>query len=224
MSEEQKDLFERKIYEVWLRTRERQMDCVKEESNYASKIEKQSGEYTLEDYYNLPEDKHAELIDGEFYYHGSTNCIHQRLSVSILFSIESFIRKREGKCMVFHAPFDVNLDCDDKTMLQPDILILCDRDKIKTWGIYGHPDFCMEIVSESSRRLDCIKKLQKYVDAGVREYWILDPSRKVMMTYWWEDDYLPHVYPLSGKLGIKLYQEELMIDLDELAELIASTP
>jgi len=224
MSEEQKDSFEQKIYEVWLRAREQQVDCVKEESTYASEIKKQPGEYTLEDYYNLPEDVHAELIDGEFYYHGSPKSIHQRLSVSILFSIENFIRKRKGKCIAFHAPLDVNLDCDDKTMLQPDILILCDKNKLKKWGIYGHPDFCMEIVSESSVRLDCVKKLQKYVDAGVKEYWILDPYRNVLMTYWWEDDYMPHVYPLSGKVGLKLYQEELTIDLDELAEMIATTP
>ncbi|MBR6150669.1 MAG: Uma2 family endonuclease [Lachnospiraceae bacterium] len=224
MSDEEKDLFEQKIYEVWLRTREQKVDCVREESSYASKVEKQQGEYTLEDYYHLPEDVYAELIDGVLYYHSSPKFIHQSLSISIVFAIESFIRKRKGECKVLYAPLDVNLDCDDKTMLQPDIFILCDRDKIKTWGIYGQPDFCMEIISESSRRLDCIKKLQKYVDAGVKEYWILDPYRKVMMTYWWEDDYLPHVYPLSGKLGLKLYQEELTIDLDELAEMIETTP
>ena len=201
MSDEEKDLFEQKIYEVWLRTREQKVDCVREESSYASKVEKQQGEYTLEDYYHLPEDVYAELIDGVLYYHSSPKFIHQSLSISIVFAIESFIRKRKGECKVLYAPLDVNLDCDDKTMLQPDIFILCDRDKIKTWGIYGQPDFCMEIISESSRRLDCIKKLQKYVDAGVKEYWILDPYRKVMMTYWWEDDYLPHVYPLQGSLA-----------------------
>ena len=122
------------------------------------------------------------------------------------------------------APLDVNLDCDDKTMVQPDVLILCDRSKIRKWGLYGAPDFCMEILSESTRHKDCVKKLQKYIDAGVKEYWILDPFRKMMLTYCWKDDYAAHMYPLEGSLGLQLYDGELQIDLGSLAELIVEYP
>ena len=122
------------------------------------------------------------------------------------------------------APVDVRLDRDDKTMVQPDILILCDKSKICKWGINGAPDFCLEIVSESTGRKDYIKKLQKYTEAGVKEYWIIDPFRKVLVMYHWKDDYLPHMVPLEGKRGLVLYDEELLIDLESIAALIQEYP
>ena len=91
-----------------------------------------------------------------------------------------------------------------------DILILCDKTKICKWGINGAPDFCLEIVSESTGRKDYIKKLQKYTEAGVKEYWIIDPFRKVLVMYHWKDDYQPHMFPLEGKKGLMLYDEELI--------------
>ena len=88
----------------------------------------------------------------------------------------------------------------------------------------GAPDFCLEIVSESTRRKDYIKKLQKYVDAGVREYWILDPERRMLATYDWRDDFTAHMQPLQGMAGLAIYGEELRIDLDEVARLIQDYP
>jgi len=79
-------------------------------------------------------------------------------------------------------------------------------------------------ISESTSKKDYIKKLQKYTDAGVKEYWIIDPNRKVLLTYNWKDDYLPRMYPLEGKVGLALYDEELLIDLDEIASLIQDYP
>lgn len=123
-----------------------------------------------------------------------------------------------------YSPVDVRLDCDDRTIVQPDVLILCDKDKIRKWGIDGAPDFCLEIISESTGRKDYIKKLQKYTDAGVKEYWIIDPYRRRLMTYCWKDDYLPHMYPLDGKVGVELYDGELEIDLGQIAPLIQDYP
>ena len=88
----------------------------------------------------------------------------------------------------------------------------------------GAPDCCLEITSESTSRKDYIKKLQKYTDAGVKEYWIVDPLRKKLVTYNWKDDYLPHMYPLQGKVGLALYAEELLIDLDLIAGMIREYP
>ncbi|MBR1702924.1 MAG: Uma2 family endonuclease [Lachnospiraceae bacterium] len=204
--------------------KEKKVNRVEEPMAYAVEREKQQGEYTLEDYYTLPDDRRVELIDGVFYDMSAPSFVHQDLSGSIYFTIKQFIRESAGSCVPLYSPVDVNLDCDDKTMVQPDVVILCDRSKIRKWGVCGAPDFCMEILSESTRRKDCVKKLQKYSEAGVKEYWILDPFRKVMMTYCWKDDYAAHMYPLEGSLGMELYDGELQIDLGGLAELIVEYP
>lgn len=195
-----------------------------EAMTYKASRPKRQGEYTLEDYYTLPEERRVELIDGVIYDMSAPTFVHQHISGYIFNSIQNFINARKGDCMPMYAPVDVRLDCDDRTMVQPDVLILCDRSKIYKWGIMGAPDFCLEIISESTSRKDYIKKLQKYTDAGVKEYWIIDPLRKVLVSYHWKDDYLPHMQPLQGKAGLALYDEELMIDLDSIASLIQDYP
>lgn len=197
---------------------------VREASVYSTDRPRQLGEYTLEDYYTMPEDRRVELIEGVIYDMAAPSFVHQHLLGKLFTQISSFIESKNGDCLPMMAPVDVRLDCDDRTMVQPDILILCDRSKICKWGIMGAPDFCLEIVSESTRRKDYIKKLQKYVDAGVREYWILDPERRVLVTYDWRDDFTAHMVPLQGKSGLALYGEELQIDLDEIARLIQNYP
>jgi len=181
---------------------------------------KKQGEYTLEDYYALPEDRRVELIDGMVYDMSAPTFVHQRILGEVYMSLRRYIDSKEGTCIPMIAPVDVRLDCDDRTMVQPDVLILCDDSKICKWGIMGAPDFCLEITSETTGRKDYVKKLQKYTDAGVKEYWIIDPVRKALLVYHWKDDYLPHMYPLQGKVGLALYDDELQIDLDKIAALV----
>ena len=180
--------------------------------------------YTLEDYYTLPDDRRVELIEGKLYDMAAPSFVHQHLLGRLFARISHYIERKGGNCLPMMAPVDVRLDCDDRTMVQPDLLILCDRSKIYKWGIMGAPDFCLEIVSEATRRKDYTRKLQKYVDAGVREYWILDPECRALVTYDWRDDYTAHIQPLQGKRGFALYDEELQIDLDEIAQLIRDYP
>ena len=191
---------------------------------YDVEPEKKQGEYTLEDYYSLPDDRHVELIDGVFYDMAAPTIVHQRILGKFFTMLEKYIEDNEGPCLPMMAPVDVRLDCDDKTMVQPDVLILCDEWKLCRCGVMGAPDFCLEIISESSCRKDCTKKLQKYTDAGVKEYWIIDPIQKKLITYAWKDDYLPHMYPLEGKIGLALYDGNLLIDLDVIAGLIKEYP
>lgn len=182
------------------------------------------GEYTLQDYYALPKERRVELIDGVIYDMSAPSFVHQHILGTIFNTIQNYITRKDGSCLPMMAPVDVRLDCDDKTMVQPDILILCDKSKICKWGINGAPDFCLEIVSESTGRKDYIKKLQKYTEAGVKEYWIIDPFRKALVVYHWKDDYLPHMVPLEAQRGLMLYDEELEIDLDAIAALIQDYP
>lgn len=185
---------------------------------------KKPGEYTLDDYYALPDERRVELIDGVIYDMSAPTFVHQHILGEVYTAIRNYITDRGGTGIPMMAPVDVRLDSDDKTMVQPDILILCDKSKICKWGINGAPDFCLEIISESTSRKDYIKKLQKYTEAGVKEYWIIDPFRKVLVSYNWKDNYLPHMCMLQGNVGLALYDEELQIDLDALASLILEYP
>ena len=137
---------------------------------------------------------------------------------------KSFLRQKGGDCIPLLSPIDVRLDCDDRTMVQPDLIILCGKDKIKRWGIMGAPDFILEILSKTTRRKDCTKKLQKYSDAGVREYWILDPEKQMLLAYDFIHNDLPCIYPLRGTAGLAIYDGQLQIDLDEIAGLIQDWP
>lgn len=203
--------------------RENRLDCVRE-GMYETKQEKRQGEYTLEDYYAWPKDQRVELIDGTIYIMEAPEFVHQRIASEMLFSIKSFLRQKGGDCIPLLSPIDVRLDCDDKTMVQPDLIILCDKDKIKRWGIMGAPDFILEILSRTTRKKDCTKKLQKYSDAGVKEYWIIDPEKKLLLTYDFIHDNMPCFHPLTGTAELAIYDGELKIDLDEIAGVIQDCP
>ena len=164
--------------------RESRPDCLREApAAYNAAPAKMQGEYTIEDYYAWPREQRVELIDGMIYVMEAPGFVHQRIAGEMLFAIKSFIRNKGGDCIPLLSPIDVRLDCDDRTMIQPDLIILCDSDKIKRRGIMGAPDFILEILSRSTRRKDCIKKLQKYSDAGVKEYWIAVPETKSIEQY-----------------------------------------
>lgn len=179
---------------------------------------KKQGEYTLEDYYALPDEQRVELIDGVFYDMSSPRIVHQDISYVIHSAIADYIKKNKGKCKAFFAPVDVQLDCDDKTMVQPDVLVVCDRSKIKGFGIFGAPDFLVEILSKSTRKKDMTIKLYKYQQAGVREYWIVDPHKKCLIIYnFMDEDFVPEVLPLKGEAPVAIYDGKLRINLDEIA-------
>jgi len=199
-------------------------NTVRESAVYKADRIKKQGEYTIEDYYTLPDERRVELIDGKMYDMASPSFVHQHIAATIFPQISNYIKQKGGGCIPMMAPVDVCLDCDDRTMVQPDILILCDKGKICKWGIMGAPDFILEIISLSTRKKDYTKKLQKYADAGVKEYWIVDPYRRVLVTYDLQGECVPCVQALEGKAGLLLYEGELQIDLDEIAGLIREWP
>lgn len=175
------------------------------------------GPYTLEDYYALPDDKRVELIDGYFYDMASPSTIHQIVAAEIWMQIKLYIKEKQGKCIPFIAPIDVQLDCDDKTMVEPDVLIVCDRSKIINRCIMGAPDFVVEVLSESTRRKDVVTKLEKYSKSGVREYWMVDAKKKRVVTYFFEDeDELLGIYGFEDEIPVQIYDGELKIDFKEI--------
>ena len=172
------------------------------------------------DYYALPDEQRVELIDGYFYDMSAPTFHHQSIGGEIYRQIANYILERKGSCRPFIAPVDVQLDCDNKTMVQPDVGIICDPSKIKKFGIYGAPDFLVEVISPSTKRKDYTLKLSKYMNAGVREYWILDYAQRKLLVYFFESEACPVIYGLDQPVPVGIYHGELTIDFSNILKWI----
>lgn len=159
----------------------------------------------------------AELIDGKLYLLSAPNTKHQQISGRMFYRIMDHIFSHEGKCQVYAAPFDVRLFADDKTVVQPDISVICDPDKMTERGCSGAPDWVTEIVSESNSSHDYVRKLMKYQKAGVREYWIVDPYQELISVYNFEDPQRTAQYTWGETVPSGVL-EGLCVNLKELLE------
>ena len=140
--------------------------------------------YTEEDYYNLPENVRAELIEGKLIYNqAAPSRIHQTILSELHTVINNYIKSKGGSCRVYPAPFAVKLRENRKTIVEPDISVICDKNKLTDRGCTGAPDWIIEIVSPSSRMMDYYKKLFLYRRAGVLEYWIADWDKNRLTVY-----------------------------------------
>lgn len=161
--------------------------------------------YTISDIYALPDGERAELIDGQIYYMAPPSWKHQSVSSYLCSEIYNHIKEREGECEVLAAPFAVFLNKDDINYVEPDISVICDRSKLDDKGCHGAPDWIIEIVSPSSRSMDCFKKLFKYRTAGVREYWIVDPAKELVMVYRFEKEEMEQ-YSFGEEVPVGIYE------------------
>ncbi len=161
--------------------------------------------YTIDDIYSLPEGKRAELIDGQIFYMAPPTTNHQRLVNYLSTEINLFIRKNSGECEMFPAPFAVFLGENDRNYVEPDISVICDRNKISDKGCHGAPDWVIEIVSPSTKQMDYYKKLFQYRTAGVREYWVVDPDRKLVTVYNFQRDTMEE-YPFGEEVPAGIYE------------------
>lgn len=208
-------VFEKKTY---LR-HPREASMVREPANgYALKA--QQLRKTVEDYYKLPEERRVELIDGVFYDMAAPTSNHQVIQSYLAADFIQFVRENKGSCMILVSPIDVQLDKDSYTMVQPDILINCDPEKNINRCIYGAPDLIAEILSPSSLKRDCIVKLAKYQNAGVREYWMLDPFQKKVYVYDFADNHYPLVYDFHEDIPVNIWGGKLKINLSYLDNLL----
>ena len=177
----------------------------------------QKTKFTVEDYLNLPEEVRAELIDGVIYDMAVPTSLHQAITGEIFTQFRNYIRENSGKCMAFISPIDVQLDCDDKTMVQPDVAIVCDRSKLKNGRIFGAPDLVVEVLSKSTRKKDWVIKTGKYINAGVKEYWIVDPEKKRVIVYKCEDeDFLPTIYTFRDKIPVGIWENACEMDFSDI--------
>ena len=142
--------------------------------------------YTIDDIYALHDGKLAELIDGKIYYMAPPSRTHQKISWKLHQSIANYIDSKGGKCEVYAAPFAVFLNKDDTNYVEPDISVICDLSKLDEKGCHGAPDWIIEIISPGTKSMDYFTKLFKYRNADVREYWIIDPAKELVMVYRFE--------------------------------------
>lgn len=172
--------------------------------------------YTETDYYNLPEDIRAELIDGQFYYQAAPSRIHQKILNAVNNTIYNYIKAKGGSCEVYPSPFAVKLFNDRKTIVEPDISVICDRDKLTDKGCTGAPDWIIEIISPGNSSHDYIRKLNLYADAGVREYWIVDPITQTILVYNLEETHFQvGTHTFHDKIKANIY-DDLWIDFSDI--------
>ena len=131
---------------------------------------------------------------------------HQGISAALNFIIYGYILDNGGGCRIYTAPFDVELSSKDDFVVQPDISVICDPDKLTEHGCTGAPDWVIEITSPSRPSYDYIKKLELYYSAGAREYWIIDPIKEQILVYrFTEKELVPETYSFQDKIPVGIY-------------------
>ena len=166
----------------------------------------QEKHYTYADYLTWDEREHVELIEGAPVMMSPPSRVHQEISGELFRQIANYLEGK--KCRVYAAPFAVRLfekpgDAASSvdTVVEPDISVVCDRDKLDDKGCKGAPDLVIEILSPSSIRNDRLTKFNLYQRAGVREYWIVSPDERTVQTYLLKDG-LFYPYEVYGKKDV----------------------
>ena len=167
----------------------------------------ESRDFTAEDLEAFPEDVRAEVIDGQIFCFAAPKVVHQKLVIKLGSRLDRYIEEHSGKCQAFVAPIAVRLYCDNKTSLEPDVIAVCDEEKLHEDACYGAPDLVIEIVSRSTRKRDYGLKLMKYRTAGVKEYWIVDPERETVLVNCFADECETCLYSFDDEVCFHLFPE-----------------
>lgn len=177
--------------------------------------------HTVADYMALPETTRVELIKGQYYNIVSPNRKHQGILGQLFCQIADEMDQCGEDGKIYIAPFDVQLKKDEDTVVQPDISVICDRDKLDDHGCVGAPDWVIEIVSPGNWQHDFRRKLALYIEAGVREYWIVDPMKERVIVFPWnqvedeEPDDMVAIYGFNDRVPVSIY-ENFWVDFSEL--------
>jgi len=138
--------------------------------------------YTYQDYLSWPDNFRAEIVEGEIFIMAAPTFKHQKIQLRLSSLLDNYLKGKEGD--VVAAPFTVRLfpksSERDVTVFEPDVVVVLDKSKISEKAIIGAPDMVVEIISPSSALYDQNVKLDKYEEAGVKEYWIVDPDAKTV--------------------------------------------
>lgn len=188
-----------------------------------------SGIYTYADYLKWTIDERVELIKGKiFRMTPAPNRFHQQVSIALSSRLWTFLQGRE--CQVFSAPFDVRLpvksrnDKDIFTVVQPDICVVCDAEKLDDRGCIGAPDIVVEILSPSNNKKELKNKYEVYEEAGVLEYWIVSPQDRSFLIYTLTDGkYVPSRLMTEGDVVRSSVLPGFSLNLDDLFGILPGT-
>ena len=173
--------------------------------NEALSAYNRDGYYTYADYLTWDDDQRWELIDGKPYLMSAPNLNHQSVLGNFYFLLRLFLKGK--KCKAFFAPFDVRLNADtlDDTVVQPDVMLVCDERKLEDGkGVVGAPDLVIEVLSPSNPNHDRVTKFKKYCEAGVHEFWIADPVAKTVTVNILSDGkYVSRIYGATDKVPVQ---------------------
>jgi Uma2 family endonuclease len=180
------------------------------------------GSYTYANYLTWQMDEMVELIKGKIFKQAAAPRVnHQRVARKVLTAFSNFLKGK--KCEVFIAPFDVRLPVKSKknedinTVVQPDICVVCDPEKIDELGCVGAPDLVVEILSPGNNKKELHNKYEVYEESGVKEYWIIHPNECTLLIYTLIDGkYIPSKFFTHGDKVASQAVEGFVLDLDEV--------
>lgn len=184
----------------------------------------QEKHYTYADLLDWPEDERVELIDGVIYRMNTPSRRHQKISGELFAQLHNYLKGKT--CEVYSAPFGVRLfekkgdsPYDVDTVVVPDIMVVCDLEKLDDDGCFGAPDLIIEILSPSTRQRDRLIKFNLYQRAGVQEYWIVDPGEKTVIVMTLDDGqyHAPAAYSSHSAVPVGVL-EDCQIDLGPVFE------
>lgn len=193
----------------------------KMEDNLARNLEPEKISYA--DLLKFDDEKRYELIDGVPYVMESPRVSHQEILGEIYYQIKTYLKGK--KCRVFIAPLDVKLsgqidNSKEFNVVQPDIMVVCDPDKITEKNILGAPDLAIEILSPSNLRHDRMRKLNLYQQFGVKEYWMVSLEDQNFMVLTLGDDGIYKIKQacyLDEKVKVNVL-DDCYVDLKEFCE------
>ena len=180
--------------------------------------------YTYTDYLEWKGPERYQLINGEAFLMASPSVAHQALLMELSMQFGNWLKGKP--CRVFAAPLDVRLfpeaDNSDNTVVQPDLIVVCDKEKLAGGSVNGPPDLVIEIVSPSNTHRELFLKFQYYLDSGVREYWVIDPEGKNVQVHIYENGHFlssgykgnDHI-PVAITPGLDISLESLWMALPE---------
>jgi len=174
--------------------------------------------YTYADYLDWEGPERYELFDGEAFAMASPSVVHQALLMGLSLDFGNWLQGKS--CRVFAAPLDVRLfpkeDKSDRTVVQPDLLVVCDKSKLDKDSVNGPPDLVIEIVSPSKTSSELFRKFNYYLKAKVREYWVVDPESKGVSVHVYESGrYISTTYNDNDRIPVTVI-EGLEISLEAL--------
>ena len=184
--------------------------------SHSNSAMRRTGEYTLDDYYDLPDNQRVELIDGVFYNMASPSKLHQGVLQGIFVQLDNCIENHRDTCFLYLAPSDVELGDDNNTVVQPDLYIHCSRERELRSPHHGAPDFVLEVLSPSNPQYDLWLKQNLYRRSGVREYWIVDPDGRKILVFDFEHDVLPTSYSFEDEVPVAISNGTCRIDFHKV--------